>query len=86
MYLRNLNKLKPAIQATPPKTTTTNRMEVVQNEAISFSNGPSDDNPYFPMVNDIAPNAPMGATRITMSTMRNTTLLSDSSISTKGFA
>ena len=37
------------------------------------------------MVNAIAPNAPMGAKRITISTIRNTTLLSDSSISTSGF-
>src|SRR5215471_11267280 len=55
-------------------------MDIVQNDAISFSNGPSDDRPYFPIVNAIAPKAPIGAKRMTISTMRNTTLLNDCNI------
>ena len=47
MCARKRNRLNPAIQATAPKTTTTNRIEVVQNDAISFSNGPSDDKGFI---------------------------------------
>ena len=61
-------------------------MEVIQNDAISLTSGPREDSPYLPIVKAMAPKAPTGANRITISTMRNTTLPSDSSKSTRGFA
>src|SRR5271169_1659210 len=86
MCNRNFTMLNPALQQMAPSTISTNRIEVTQNVAISFTSGPSDANPYLPMVKAMAPNAPIGANRIRMFTTRNTTWVRDSSSTTIGLA
>src|SRR5207237_7397486 len=69
MYLRNFIMLNPAIHAIAPITTSTNTVQVAQNVRINFESGPSELKPYLPIVNAIAPNAPIGAKRIKILTM-----------------
>jgi hypothetical protein len=61
-------------------------MDVIQNVAISFTNGPSEAKPYLPMVKAMAPKAPMGAKIIRIFTTRKTICVSDSSSATIGLA
>ncbi len=51
---------------------TTNRMQVIQNVAISLARGPSDAKPNLPIVKAMAPKAPMGAKLIRMLTTPKT--------------
>ena len=61
-------------------------MQVIQNVAIRFANGPSAAIPNLPIVNAIAPNAPIGASRIRIFTIPNTAFVSAPMKSTSGFA
>ncbi len=46
---------------------------MTENVPTSLSSGSSEPRPYLPIVNAIAPNAPMGATRVISVTMRKKT-------------
>ena len=59
------------MRATVPSTTKTKKKQVRYTPAISAPSCSSVPMPYAPIVNAMAPNAPMGATRISMLIMRN---------------
>src|SRR5437763_13073863 len=64
MYLRNFHRLKPESQEMKPSTTATNRKQVMYIVPISLPSETIEPRPYLPTVNDIAPNAAIGASRM----------------------
>src|SRR6476659_3787713 len=66
MYFRNFHRLKPDIREIKPSTTTTNSTQVTNIVPISLPSDTIEPRPYLPTVNDIAPRAAMGASRMTM--------------------
>src|SRR6476469_7877660 len=64
MYRRNFHRLKPASREMRPSTTTTKRTHVMYIVPISFPSDTIEPSPYLPTVNDIAPNAAIGASRM----------------------
>src|SRR5690349_9657389 len=66
MYFRNFHRLKPDIQEMKPSTTATNRKQVTYIVPISLPSDTIEPRPYLPTVNDIAPNAAIGASRMIM--------------------
>ncbi|MCY1311587.1 hypothetical protein D9M70_619010 [compost metagenome] len=67
-----------------PSTKITNIAQVRYTQAISLPRENSEPKPYLPIVNAMAPKAPIGARRMTMLTMRNMPCIRLSSVSTKG--
>ena len=56
--------LKPVTAAIVPRTTSTNRPQVMYTPAINLPSDTSEPIPYRPTVNAIAPKAPTGASRM----------------------
>src|SRR5436190_16011147 len=61
MYFRNFHRLKPDNQEMTPRTTATNSKQVMYIVPISLPKATMEPSPYLPTVNDIAPNAAIGA-------------------------
>src|SRR4029079_143696 len=57
MYFRNFQRLKPESHETKPSTTATKSAQVTYIVPISLPSETIEASPYFPTVNDIAPNA-----------------------------
>ena len=76
--------LKPATREMPPRTTTTKSAEMIQSVAINSASGPRELRPNRPTVKAIAPNAPIGAARMTMLTTPKTACVNPSSMSSSG--
>ena len=64
MYFTKRQMLKPLSRATRPSTIATNSTHVSQKHAMSAPSCASVRTPNDPIVNAIAPNAPMGASRV----------------------
>ncbi len=84
MYLRNFQRLKPCNRAINPSTRKTNSALVRYTQSSSLPNGSRVFRPYLPMVNAIAPNAPIGATFIISAITSKVKCVSDSAASTIG--
>src|SRR6476661_8761203 len=68
MYFRNFHRLKPESHEMKPSTTTTNSTHVRYIVPISLPSDTMEPSPYFPTVNDIAPKAAIGASRMIIPT------------------
>ena len=86
MYFRNFHRLNPDSQEMKPSTTTTNRTQVMYIVPISLPSEAIEPRPYLPTVNDIAPNAAIGASRMIMPTMAKTPSMKEPSTAMSGLA
>src|SRR5437763_10511239 len=86
MYLRNFHRLKPDSHEIKPSTTTTNRTQVRYIVPISFPSDTMEVSPYLPTVNDIAPKAAMGASRMIIPTTAKIPSMKESSTAITGLA
>src|SRR5689334_13650371 len=86
MYLRNFQRLKPDSQEMKPSTTTTKTTQVRYIVPISLPSETIEPRPYLPTVNDIAPNAAIGASRMTMPTTAKMPSMKESSTAMTGLA
>src|SRR2546421_670330 len=85
-YLSNFHRLNPEISAIMPSQTKTKIAQVAYMLPTSLPSERPEPQPYLPTVNAMAPNAAMGARRITIPTMANKACKSASRTFTTGFA
>src|SRR6478672_10877716 len=86
MYFRNFHRLKPESHEMKPSTTTTNRTHVRYIVPISFPSDTIEARPYLPTVNDIAPKAARGASRMIIPTTAKIPSMKESSTAITGLA
>src|SRR6185436_9970114 len=86
MYFRNFQRLKPDSQEMKPSTTTTKSAQVMYMVPISLPSDTIEARPYLPTVNDIAPKAAIGASRMIMPTTAKIPSMNESSTAMTGFA